>query len=925
MDKEQKESLIADCASLEKGASAGLDWLAEVALHNDIVAEQAANLQVAIQQIQTKAYRLGEAAERRMCVGIYGESRAGKSFLVNSLAKGENKSFTVEIGSHEIDFLDCINPSPSASSEGTGVVTRFTAKPKDGTGDHPIFIRILSEIDIVKILVNSSQKDINHNLDKPLFVLQSADEISNLLGEMETRPTATDFPDERHVYELEEYIRFNYKDIYRALYGTEYWRKAATLAPRLPLQDRAIMFSVLWGGQEDFTKLFLEVASGAQELGWCSEAACRIDALVEQTSDGLKRLSKRTVDGEHREGSIISVDSLKELGFQDQDKISIVPLNGSKKGEPVNLPKSLVTALIVELELKLGATGYSFFDTADVLDFPGLKERPALPTFHAKKTEDGREQNRSAHFFLRGKVDYLFQRYKAENEMTALFAVLNHGAIKLVEMRDRVNDWAWHTLGDTPEIRDRNPNTLFFVFAKFDMDLAASGGGEDETSLRKRFQDRIKDGLLKFWEPSEWPLNWDQKPFRNCFWMRNPTMPCSVIEKTSDDQEAGIKPDEKVYVDQLRNLCINDELVKKHMHDPAKAFDAAITPNDGGISYLVENLTTVCKPDLKINLLRKSLEKEQNQLWLLLGSLYDDPMGSDREVLRKEAIKTGAALIKGAMTKGRFAELLNLLRLPDEQIASVHSHPGTIYEDETSDAEDIPSVSDDAEEDINALLGFHDGNNEDDQKVVVESKPAGASSGRSSRFAKEVVQQWIEHLNRLPSNEAFLHFASIDEGNMSNLVTNISKGAERSRLRDKIANHVAEETEGVGTNWNDVGRRVVSITRHHIADYVTWLGYSDQPRGARPLIPHSSPEVPVFDDPKPIDVRNPALSPTPPSYDDERTTFEKHWIVAYMAMAVANADVKGGGVLNERDNDRLGDILTGVGRRSVEEGADSEG
>ena len=58
-------------------------------------------------------------------VGIFGESQAGKSFLVSTLISDKNGNSTIQLGNRKLDFIRDINPQGSGK-ESTGVVTRFS-------------------------------------------------------------------------------------------------------------------------------------------------------------------------------------------------------------------------------------------------------------------------------------------------------------------------------------------------------------------------------------------------------------------------------------------------------------------------------------------------------------------------------------------------------------------------------------------------------------------------------------------------------------------------------------------------------------------------------------------------------------------------------------------------------------------------------
>src|SRR3546814_16991378 len=65
---------------------------------------------------------------------------------------------------------------------------------------------------------------------------------------------------------------------------TGYWDALIRLAGRLPLAGRARLYAPLWGGIEDLTSLFLQLADGLERLGHAAEARAAIAALVPRDS-----------------------------------------------------------------------------------------------------------------------------------------------------------------------------------------------------------------------------------------------------------------------------------------------------------------------------------------------------------------------------------------------------------------------------------------------------------------------------------------------------------------------------------------------------------------------------------------------------------------------------------------------------------------
>ena len=99
-------------------------------------------------------------AARKMCVGVFGPSQSGKSYLISALAQDADGSLLTALGDESADFIQDINPA--GGKESTGLVTRFTLTPSGAPAMFPVKLRLLSELDIVKILTNTYYADCRH-------------------------------------------------------------------------------------------------------------------------------------------------------------------------------------------------------------------------------------------------------------------------------------------------------------------------------------------------------------------------------------------------------------------------------------------------------------------------------------------------------------------------------------------------------------------------------------------------------------------------------------------------------------------------------------------------------------------------------------------------------------------------------------------
>ena len=102
--------LAQDCEALAVSASEGVTWLKGAADESPTVAQQAPSLISELQKVRNQSRKLARAARRRMCVGVFGPSQAGKSYLVSILASRDGRPMQARFGDKSYDFLREINP-----------------------------------------------------------------------------------------------------------------------------------------------------------------------------------------------------------------------------------------------------------------------------------------------------------------------------------------------------------------------------------------------------------------------------------------------------------------------------------------------------------------------------------------------------------------------------------------------------------------------------------------------------------------------------------------------------------------------------------------------------------------------------------------------------------------------------------------------
>ena len=368
-------------------------------------------------------------------------------------------------------------------------------------------VRLLTQTDIVKILGNSFLLDFDHQ--KAAFERPDGAAIRKRLAELRTQalPKPPGDLDSDDVLDLIEYFDTFFAGVTAEL-RTEYWREAIDLAPRLSGRDRARLWSVLWYDFQPFTDLYLTLYEGLREARLRARGAARHGRADPAREEHRRRADARQARRRRRRHAAGAAQAGRRPRARPTPR----------------LPRSLVCALTAELSVAIAEKPWDFFDHTDLLDFPGARSRLKLANLEdvakAKGVAEGANPLRE--LLLRGKVAYLFQRYSAERELSAILLCIPDGNQEVRDLSDMMTAWIDQTIGATPADRAKQKNALFLVLTKMDREFEQKAG-ETEESRKLRWSARLNNSLVNNFR-GEWPANWDGRPFDNTFWLRNPTV-----------------------------------------------------------------------------------------------------------------------------------------------------------------------------------------------------------------------------------------------------------------------------------------------------------------------------------------------------------------------------------------------------------------
>lgn len=861
-------TLIARCKETAKVAADALSWIADPA-NTDTVGQDRKELERELRQHMLSARKLEGAVNRPMCVGVFGPSQAGKSYLVSVLArKGDSPLYAMFEGHPDgIDFISRINPE--GDKESTGLVTRFTIRPGKHPPGYPVCLRLLSQVDLVKIVGNSFFFD--GNLKDELVV--TPEEIRKRLDAAHAarRPNIVDTLTQEDIWNIQEYFEKQFEGVehMKALAG--FWEDAAEIAPFLDAAARTELFSVLWGGHAPFSALYLTLVGALAQLGFADEAFCTLDALIP------------------RDKSIIDVATLAGLGRDDPETLTIM----AQSGAIAALPRPVITALVAELRIVMKEQAWPFFDHTDLLDFPGARsrQRRQLKTFFTEQSDALKE------LFLRGKVAYLFDRYVAEQELTSMLLCIKHSNQEVTSLPDMIDDWIGKTHGTTPAERLGKPIVLFFVLTMFDVHFVEKAGAEDGDP-GNRFRARLYASLLNFFaQAHKWPLDWTPgQTFKNCFWLRNPNFPAESIIRYDGRREVQFLEEKRERIAELKAAYLKLDEVRKHFADPEKAWDEALKLNDGGIGHLADSLGPVCNPDLKRQQIASRLGSLRHGMRERLAAFH---ISEDLDTRLNERLAAADIVVDQlyqAADSCRFGHLVHALQVRASEMTDV------LYRVQVAPPEpdvQIVSAAPDSGRRIRPTI----------TRPGVTARAAAPVSARprtitrERQLADEAIGFWISKLNQLAGSERAQRVLHMSAESLSELVAEIKSGARRVDLAEEIAEEIRR------FSYIEKGDQILAksavLAARTINNFVGGLGYARTLVAARPQVKAHGISRPVFE-PRPI--RNDAsglAAEAKPFADD----FITDWAFAFVAFLTENASSKDGQMIDVEQNARIGRLL----------------
>jgi hypothetical protein len=856
--------LAKSCQQTRAAALDALGWAANPRNERKL-SQDRSKIERVLRRNAAEAERLENTLAQSGCVAVFGPSQAGKSYLISVLARPEGEEALIAKFAGavpEVDFIKDINPL--GGEEATGLVTRFTLKGKATPEGFPVCLRLLTQCDILKILVNSYLQDGDQDYEAEL---EAAELDAHIRGfEARAAPAPVDVLRSEDIWDLQEYVTKNASGAVSARSVESGWARLARIAPLLGVEERGALLSILWGRHKTYTDLFVMLAKALASLRFATEAFCPMASLLPATE------------------GILNVKTLEALLSGGDGALRIC----NAQGAPVEMPRAVVAALAAELRIVCRDEPHGFFRHTDLLDFPGYRSRTRQNL--GKYMRDA-ASSAPKELFLRGKVDYLFQSYTANLELTSLILCLPDSNLEVTSLPKAIEHWIGVTHGATPEKRVGKPTLLFFALTKFDRHLMESAG-EEGNDPALRFEIRLSASLLNPFakvEPS-WPRQWTPgQAFDNLFWIRNPNFKAEHVINYVERREVEIIPRRLDRLGQLRSAFIGSTAVRTHFRDPPRAWDEVMKLNDGGVAYLADALSSVATEDLKLGQIASRLAEIRRETHDLLHIYYVD---DDYAVRRAQRLATVDEQI--------FVDL---------NYCAETAAFGTALRGLMMDASDFygafwqllnqPAPAEARTPQPRAKGLF--------TSIVKPQEAVVGASDRWSRIGVAALSYWTNLMFERADDPAFTRRVGIRSETLKEIVAEFGNAARRVKLDERIAEQMRERATP-NENLDAVVRKVGLVTERVINRFVAEMDFDRFPPAAQLEEFGEDLLAPVFTA-RPVRYNTADL---PPDRRDFAADYMIGWGTAFRATVAKNAASLNGAVEDPAQNARLGEILKAI-------------
>ncbi|MGM3172569.1 putative virulence factor [Dickeya lacustris] len=458
--------------SVAQGIDQAIGWVEETRRNVPRLEMEADRLIIKLRRCRNKARGLSDAALKEIAIGMFGLAQSGKTYLLTSLAAGENGRIETSVGGVTLDYQKNLNPD----NQPPAFVTRFTRQTEGKNTPNPVQLQLLNEADIARILAYAFILDTSANTHATTGAPELDEQhITDHLKTLSLHRQQESVPglDSDDVVALWDYLARHDGRRQKPL-ERKFWPLAVELAPHLSLDDRASLFALLWGERSDYTALYRHFAHTLAQLSGARKVLAPISLLVD--------------DALLPDGGLFNTQLFDRLNSASDLSTQVRPMINGRAAKGVELSMAEMIMLVAEIQIPLlSAPKEALFEQADVLDFPGF----TLHEDTAAAVEDDNPErllrikpHPLSRALLRAKRAYLLERYTDNQEMNLLMVCT--AAASKIDVRHvgrALDHWVRHVQGENPQIRSRRKPGLIWAVTRHDRRFT-HGQNHDEAVQR---------------------------------------------------------------------------------------------------------------------------------------------------------------------------------------------------------------------------------------------------------------------------------------------------------------------------------------------------------------------------------------------------------------------------------------------------------
>ncbi|ACZ76904.1 Virulence effector, SrfC [Dickeya parazeae Ech586] len=465
--KQLSSRLSRQLQSVSQGVDQAIAWVEETRRNVPRLDMEADRLIIKLRRCRNKARGLSESSLKEIAMGMFGLAQGGKTYLLTSLAGGENGRIETSVGGVTLDYQKNINPD----NQQPAFVTRFTRQVDGKNTPNPVQLQLLNEADIARIIAYSFILEDAQSDTAELDEQHIAEHLKTLSLHRQQEPVTGLSSDD--VVALWDYLTRHDARRQKPL-ERKFWPMAVELAPHLSIDDRASLFSVLWGERADYTSLYRHFAHTLEQLSGARKVLAPISLLVDESLQP--------------DSGIFNASQFDRLNSPSDLSVQVRPIVNGRAARGVELSLAELIMLAAEVLIPLlSPPKESLFGQVDLLDFPGfsLQDEP-----EAESDDDNPDRllrlkpHPLSRALLRAKRAYLLERYTDDQEMNLLMVCTAAACKADVRHVGRALDfWVRHTQGENPQIRSRRKPGLIWAVTRHDRRFT-HGHNNDEAVQR---------------------------------------------------------------------------------------------------------------------------------------------------------------------------------------------------------------------------------------------------------------------------------------------------------------------------------------------------------------------------------------------------------------------------------------------------------